>query len=80
MAVSSGEHLIFCLFRITARWLSYSKAVYNNTPYNKNKELLSEGAEGNPIPKKVGDKSPIKHIFYIIKENRTYDQVLGDMT
>jgi len=28
---------------------------------------------------KVGDKSPIKHIFYVIKENRTYDQVLGDM-
>ena len=58
---------------------SYSKAVYNNTPYIKDKELISEGAEGNPVPQKVGDKSPIKHIFYIIKENRTYDQVLGDM-
>jgi YVTN family beta-propeller protein len=57
----------------------YSQVVYNNTPYNKNKEMISEGAEGNPIPQKVGDKSPIKHIFYIIKENRTYDQVLGDM-
>ena len=57
----------------------FSKAVYNNTPYNKNKELVSEGAEGNPIPMKVGDSSPIKHIFYIIKENRTYDQVLGDI-
>jgi hypothetical protein len=28
---------------------------------------------------KVGEPSPIKHIFYIIKENRTYDQVLGDI-
>ncbi len=28
---------------------------------------------------KVGDASPIKYVFYIIKENRTYDQVLGDM-
>ncbi len=28
---------------------------------------------------KVGDPSPIKYVFYIIKENRTYDQVLGDM-
>jgi len=27
----------------------------------------------------VGDSSPIKHIFYIIKENRSYDQVLGDI-
>jgi hypothetical protein len=28
---------------------------------------------------KVGDKSPIKYVFYIIKENRTYDQVFGDI-
>jgi hypothetical protein len=35
--------------------------------------------QGSPIPKKVGDPSPIKHIFYVIKENRTYDQVFGDM-
>jgi len=57
----------------------YSKAVYNNTPYTKTKELASDGVAGNPIPQKVGDPSPIKHVFYIIKENRTYDQVLGDM-
>ena len=30
-------------------------------------------------PRKVGDPSPIKHVFYVIRENRTYDQVLGDM-
>jgi YVTN family beta-propeller protein len=58
----------------------YSQAVYNNTPYNKNTELISEGAPGNPVPLKIGDFSPIKYIFYIIKENRTYDQVLGDMS
>ncbi|HUX57605.1 MAG TPA: beta-propeller fold lactonase family protein [Bacteroidales bacterium] len=57
----------------------YSKAVYNNTPYIKNKELISEGEANNPIPQKVGDPSPIKYIFYVIKENRTYDQVLGDI-
>jgi YVTN family beta-propeller protein len=57
----------------------FSKAVYNNTPYIKEKELVSEGREGNPVPMKVGDPSPIKHVFYIIKENRTYDQVLGDI-
>ena len=57
----------------------YSQTVYDNTPYNKNTELISEGATGNPIPRKVGDASPIKYIFYIIKENRTYDQVLGDI-
>jgi YVTN family beta-propeller protein len=57
----------------------YSKAVYDNTPYIKEKELISEGMAGNPVPQKIGDPSPIKYIFYIIKENRTYDQVLGDM-
>ncbi|MDP9048704.1 MAG: alkaline phosphatase family protein, partial [Bacteroidota bacterium] len=32
-----------------------------------------------PIPRIRGGHSPIKYVFYIIKENRTYDQVLGDM-
>jgi YVTN family beta-propeller protein len=57
----------------------FSKTVYDNTPYNKEKELHSPGEAGNPIPMKVGDASPIKYVFYVIKENRTYDQVLGDM-
>ncbi len=57
----------------------YAKTVYENTPYSKDKELNAAGEIGNPIPMKVGDKSPIKYVFYIIKENRTYDQVLGDI-
>jgi YVTN family beta-propeller protein len=59
---------------------SYSKMVYDNTPYNKEKELTTQGEPGNPIPMKTGDASPIKYVFYVIKENRTYDQVLGDIT
>ena len=58
---------------------AYSKKVYENTPYTKDKELNAKGEKGNPIPMKVGDSSPIKYIFYIVKENRTYDQVLGDV-
>jgi len=57
----------------------YTQQVYRNTPYSKKGELTSSGETGNPIPSKVGDPSPIKHVFYIIKENRTYDQVLGDL-
>lgn len=57
----------------------YTKAVYKNTPYTKAKELVTEGEAGNPVPRKVGDGSPIKHVFYIIKENRTFDQVLSDV-
>ena len=57
----------------------YAQAVYQNTPYTKTNELLSNAEIGSVIPQKVGDASPIKHVFYIVKENRTYDQVLGDM-
>lgn len=57
----------------------YTRQVFENTPYQGTKKLVAEGEKGNPIPTKVGEKSPIKHVFYIIKENRTYDQVLGDM-
>jgi YVTN family beta-propeller protein len=57
----------------------YSQTVYRNTAYSKEKELTSKGEAGNPIPSKVGEASPVKHVFYIIKENRTYDQVLGDV-
>jgi YVTN family beta-propeller protein len=31
------------------------------------------------IPRRLGGYSPIKHIFVVVKENRTYDQVLGDL-
>jgi YVTN family beta-propeller protein len=30
-----------------------------------------------PVPERVGEPSVFKHIVYIIKENRTYDQVFG---
>jgi YVTN family beta-propeller protein len=57
----------------------YSKMVYANTPYTKERETISKGEDNNPIPMKVGNPSPIKYVFYIVKENRTFDQVLGDM-
>jgi len=57
----------------------YAQAVYQNTPYTKNNELLSQAEKGSVIPQKVGDPSAIKHVFYIVKENRTYDQILGDV-
>ncbi len=62
-----------------AQLSTYSKAVYENTPYSKDKELNAQGEPGNPIPMKVGAPSPIKYVFYLIKENRTYDQVLSDV-
>ncbi len=32
-----------------------------------------------PVPERVGEPSVFQHVIYIIKENRTYDQVLGDV-
>ncbi|WP_225975344.1 bifunctional YncE family protein/alkaline phosphatase family protein [Panacibacter ginsenosidivorans] len=58
----------------------YSQLVYTNTPYKKEQEKNAMGEAGNPIPMHIGDTSPIKYVFYIIKENRTYDQVLGDVS
>jgi hypothetical protein len=31
------------------------------------------------VLRRVGDPSLIRHVLYVIKENRTYDQVLGDL-
>ncbi|RYY25645.1 MAG: hypothetical protein EOP41_05055 [Sphingobacteriaceae bacterium] len=61
------------------RLRTYTRQVYANASFTSKKTKLAEGEIGNPIPRKAGEKSPIKHVFYIIKENRTYDQMLGDM-
>ena len=57
----------------------YTQAVYRNTPYTLDKLTSADRqAPGYPIPMHKGQTSPIKYVFYIIKENRTYDQVLAD--
>lgn len=76
------------LFRGTVSYLpqpdetalsGYTRQAYQCTPYNKEREANAEIPVGNPIPSKKGMSSPIRHVFYIIKENRTYDQVLSDV-
>jgi DNA-binding beta-propeller fold protein YncE len=59
---------------------AYTEAVYRVTPYRDATKLAPARApEGSPIPARVGDPSPIRYIFYVIRENRTYDQVFGDV-
>lgn len=58
---------------------AYTKQAYENSPY---RDVLLESAEAagtTVIPRKVGEKSPVEHVLYIMKENRTYDQVMGDL-
>ncbi len=38
-----------------------------------------DGIAPSPVPERIGEPSVFKHVIYIIKENRTYDQVLGDV-
>jgi YVTN family beta-propeller protein len=59
---------------------AYTRTVYHLTPYTAASRLAPAGApKGSPIPARVRGASPIKHVFYVIRENRTYDQILGDM-
>lgn len=37
------------------------------------------GRTARPVPERTGEPSVFKHVIYVIKENRTYDQILGDM-
>ncbi len=58
--------------------------VFKNNHWDLTQNIVS-AAGGSPktkpvaIPKKIGDPSLIKHVFLIIRENRTYDQILGDV-
>ena len=62
------------------RLAQLTRRVYANSPYTDELLKTARGSRGrNPIPSSVGDPSPIKHVIYVIKENRTYDQILGDM-
>jgi YVTN family beta-propeller protein len=61
---------------------TYSQTVYDCSPLKRGDPAAISGASpaaGNPIPSKVGEPSPIKYVIYVVKENRTYDQVFGDM-
>jgi DNA-binding beta-propeller fold protein YncE len=57
----------------------YSVQAIRCSPLNADATVTATRPPNNPIPLKPGDPSPIKYCLYIIKENRTYDQVLGDM-
>jgi len=52
---------------------------WNGNPVADRNNNGNGKAPATPVPVKLGDPSTIKHVFLIVKENRTYDQVLGDM-
>lgn len=62
-----------------ARLAAWTRQVYDNSPLRQDFGVWALPPTNSPIPVTVGGPSPIKYCIYIIKENRTYDQVLGDM-
>jgi len=58
---------------------SYTATAYQCSPLKSDASVTLARPANNPVPGKVGDPSPIKYCIYVIKENRTYDQVLGDV-
>ncbi len=58
----------------------FTKQVLANSPYNDSQLTVARNTKfPSIIPSVVGAGSPIEHVIYVIKENRTYDQVFGDM-
>ena len=57
----------------------YTQTVFANTPYRDERMMDAHIPAGNPVPSQPDQRSPIEHVIYIVKENRTYDQVLGDI-
>ncbi len=57
----------------------YTAQAYRCCPLTADGGVLAPRSERSPVPIRPGDASPINYCIYIIKENRTYDQVLGDL-
>jgi YVTN family beta-propeller protein len=64
----------------------FSKQVFDNNHWNLTTnievgpEYINARATPVAVPKHIGETSLIQHVFLIIKENRTYDQMLGDVS
>lgn len=78
--IQRGTVNIVDLENLKSHIRGWTRQVYDNTPY-KDDYLTKARPPQEPsiVPSQVGAGSPVKHIIYIIKENRTYDQVFGDI-
>jgi YVTN family beta-propeller protein len=62
-----------------AQLADYTAQAYRCSPLKSDASVSAQHPADNPVPLQPGKPSPIKYCLYIIKENRTYDQVLGDL-
>ena len=61
-----------------AQMAAYTAQVRRNSPYTPEQFQHAPIHSDSVIPERIGGSCPIKYVLYIIKENRTYDQVMGD--
>jgi YVTN family beta-propeller protein len=62
----------------TKQMAAFTAQVRLNSPYTPEQFHQAPLKSDSVIPDRIGEPGPIKYVLYIIKENRTYDQVLGD--
>ena len=65
--------------KFVQRLAAYTAQAYRCSPLKADASVVAARPPDNPIPLVPGAPGPIEYCVYIIKENRTYDQVLGDM-
>ncbi|MFF3164468.1 alkaline phosphatase family protein [Streptomyces sp. NPDC003273] len=61
---------------------SQTPKVFQQNGWSRGSVQLAKGKGHRkpvPVPQRLGDPSTIKHVFLIVKENRTYDQLFGDL-
>ena len=61
----------------SAQMAAYTEQVRRNSPYTPATLRQAPVKSRSVLPDRVGQPCPIKHVLYVIKENRTYDQLFG---
>jgi YVTN family beta-propeller protein len=79
----SGSMIVGTLSRIglplrDKQLKQWTKQVNENNGFDHQGEVKVDGGT-SVIPRRPGERSPIQHVIYVVKENRTYDQVLGSL-
>jgi DNA-binding beta-propeller fold protein YncE len=76
-----GSVTVLPLADLKAALPGFTRQSMANSPYNDEMLALARPPATGPsvVPRQVGAGSPIRHVIFIIKENRTYDQVFGDL-
>jgi len=77
----TGSVTVFTLPTSSAQLSQDTQTVFRDNAWNQIQPTNDGSYDTVPtvIPQQLGGSSPIKHIVVIIKENRSYDQVLGDL-